>query len=98
VGVIIEFQPPTPNSQPFSIAQAGGPGGKIWFKSKEEQTGGSRRRPSGGRVSGPKKRGETRAGGALGGVLTPLRVEHSGARRQAGRSLEARSALSCCVD
>ena len=31
VGVIIEFQPPTPNSQPFSIAQAGGPGGKIWF-------------------------------------------------------------------
>lgn len=31
VGVIIEFQPPTPNSQPFSIAQAGGPGSKIWF-------------------------------------------------------------------
>jgi len=31
VGVIIEFEPPTPNSQPFSIAQAGGPGSKIWF-------------------------------------------------------------------
>jgi virginiamycin B lyase len=31
VGVVIEFQPPTPNSQPFSIAQAGGPGGRIWF-------------------------------------------------------------------
>jgi len=31
VGVIIEFSPPTPNSQPFSIAQAGGPSSKIWF-------------------------------------------------------------------
>jgi virginiamycin B lyase len=31
VGVIFEFAPPTPNSQPFSIAQGGGPGGKIWF-------------------------------------------------------------------
>jgi hypothetical protein len=44
--------------------------------SKEEQTGVSRRRPGGGRVAGPKKRGETRAGRALRG-LTPLRVERT---------------------
>jgi hypothetical protein len=25
------IESPTPNSQPFSIAQAGGPGSKIWF-------------------------------------------------------------------
>ena len=31
VGVVIEFAPPTPNSQPFSIAQGGGPNSKIWF-------------------------------------------------------------------
>ena len=31
VGVIFEFQPPTPNAQPFSVPQAGGPNGKIWF-------------------------------------------------------------------
>ena len=31
VGVVVEFSPPTPNSQPFSIAQAGGPASKIWF-------------------------------------------------------------------
>jgi hypothetical protein len=36
-------------------------------RSKEEQPGFSRRRAGGGRVAGPKKRGETRAGGALGG-------------------------------
>jgi hypothetical protein len=29
--VIIDFQPPSPNSQPFSVAQAGGPGSNIWF-------------------------------------------------------------------
>lgn len=31
VGVIFEFEPPTPNSQPFAVPQAGGPDGKIWF-------------------------------------------------------------------
>ena len=31
VGVVIEFEPPTPNSHPFSIAQGGGPNGRIWF-------------------------------------------------------------------
>ncbi|HZW88763.1 MAG TPA: hypothetical protein VFF12_06760 [Myxococcaceae bacterium] len=31
VGVIFEFEPPTPNSQPFGVPQAGGPNGKVWF-------------------------------------------------------------------
>ena len=31
VGVIFEFQPPTPNAQAFSVPVAGGPDGKIWF-------------------------------------------------------------------
>lgn len=31
VGVIFEFQPPTPNAQPFGVPQAGGPDGKVWF-------------------------------------------------------------------
>ena len=31
VGVIFEFEPPTANSQPFAVPQAGGPDGKIWF-------------------------------------------------------------------
>jgi virginiamycin B lyase len=31
VGVIFEFQPPTPNAQPFAVPQAGGPDGKVWF-------------------------------------------------------------------
>jgi streptogramin lyase len=31
VGVVFEFEPPTPNSQPFSVPVAGGPDAKIWF-------------------------------------------------------------------
>ncbi len=31
VGVIFEFEPPTPNAQPFSVPVGGGPGGRIWF-------------------------------------------------------------------
>ena len=31
VGVMFEFQVPTPNAQPFSVPQAGGPDGKVWF-------------------------------------------------------------------
>ena len=59
--------------------------GDSW--SKEEQIGVSRRRPGGGRVAGPKRRGETRAGGALGGAhaaVRALRCPSSGGQESRG--------------